>query len=311
MAFYRLEEALAKLAEGSDMPEVSRSTYWTREMGTFSVSPTGEIRGSTVLGNLSRRRDPLRLMAHWVLQAPFRYLGRSYGDVASCDQLGRRIAHRQGRQYTGDMQRQTLTLTTIRKVLAQHQPQVLCVIGDGLGVLSSLFLMSFPAGKVISVNLNKALLLDLAAIAKAVPDAGCALVTGAEDMATALNDPCVRSIALQADNAELLSGVPIDVSANVHSMQEMDIDVVTKYFSFLRRCPSSRTLFYCCNKLEKRFHDGTVTRFDAYPWIPADHVLIDEPCPWDTMVYDTRPPFWRRTKSVTWHRLVWLGKEGT
>ena len=90
---------------------------------------------------------------------------------------------------------------------------------------------------------------------------------------------------------------------------ELTTPPVTKmYFDVLRQCPRVETAFYCCNRVEKKFHDGTITRFFEYPWHPDDEILIDALSPWDKYGYRARPPFYYRNNRVH-HRLAYLKKQ--
>lgn len=308
-------DALAFLASRTEAPEKSRSAYWEGEARTFSITADGRVKSPTVLGNISTKTGPLHTAAHWVLQWPFRRMGRHCQTYKECEQLGRMIAGRQGRQFTHDMIRQVLSLALIRRYVNLDRPtDCNLVIGDGLGVLSSLFLLATPHRRTILVNISKPLLLDLLYADKAVPDLKFALVAAPDQMEKALSLPDIRLIAVQADNASVIAEAPIGVAANVVSMQEMTPPVIAEYFRILRVNKAEETAFYCCNKLLKRFSDGAEARFYEYPWRPSDRILHDAVCPWSQWLYSKKPPFWsyRRGKHrVIWHRLAFMTKEPT
>ena len=176
----------------------------------------------------------------------------------------------------------------------------IAVIGDGFANMASLILANLPHSRVILVNLTKTLLVDLAFTFKAFPEAGIALVQDADDMAEAMQRTDIRVIAVGADNARLLAGVPISLAVNIMSMMEMDPPVTKMYFDTLRQCPRKSTVFYCCNRVEKRLPDGTITRFSGYPWDPDDEILVDEPSPWDrTAIEGNHPSIIRTTRCIT------------
>jgi hypothetical protein len=89
---------------------------------------------------------------------------------------------------------------------------------------------------------------------------------------------------------------------------EMDAPVTKMYSDTLRQCPRASTAFYCCNRVEKRLPDGTITRFLEYPWHPDDEILLDQLSPWDRFGYRGRPPFYYKNNPVH-HRLVRLKKQ--
>jgi len=303
------QEALNLLADLSDQPEHNRSSYWDRELGSINLKSDGTMQGFSPQGNVSRKTGVVHTLAHWLLQAPFRYLGRRYQHFPDCYRLGRAIARAQGRQFTDDMVRQTLALALIRDHMSLAETEgVNVVIGDGYGVMTSLLRRTFPHKPVIVVNLRTPLLADLLFAKKVMNDISLALPRNCQEMAEAIADPQAGIIGLMADDAQLLSGVPVALAVNIHSMQEMAVSVVADYFRFLRAGLGSKTAFYCCNRAHKELYEGEVLRFEGYPWQKGDTVLVDEICPWDRLEYGPRPPFWYRVPEKTHHRLAYLEK---
>ena len=234
--------------------------------------------------------------------------------VWQLEKVGRKIAKLQGRLFTHDMLRQVLTLALIHKHAHEFEnPGSVLNIGDGYGFMSSLFLSAYPDRKVICVNLTKSLLVDAIFVLRGVPGVNLALVTNQEDLKKAIADSAITLVLVQADNVEILANTPISLATNLVSMQEMEMPVVNSYFEILRQNPASQTLFYCCNKLMKELPDGTVVRFEDYPWLPEDKMLCDAICPWSQWYYSRKPPFWHyRTgeNRVIWQRLSILAKIG-
>ena len=179
------------------------------------------------------------------------------------------------------------------------------VIGDGYGTVATLLMAAAPDQRIFLVNLTKALFLDLLHMERAFPEKTFALVSDADEMTRALEDDSIRIVAVRADDAELLREAPIGLAVNIVSMQEMEPDIVHRYFEILRRNPAPRTAFYCCNRRAK------VSNFYDYPWEPADTVLADGVCEWAQWYYTPKPPFWYRRaegpKEIL-HRLAWLDK---
>ena len=85
----------------------------------------------------------------------------------------------------------------------------------------------------------------------------------------------------------------------------MNPDVIARYFGVLRSIPR-RVMFYCCNRVEKVLPDGTVVRFQDYPWSAQDAVQDDGLCPWTQQYYSWRAPFVHRFDGQVRHRLVAL-----
>ncbi len=304
------DQALDALASLVEEPENSRSSYWDLQLEKFQISQDHALIGSTVLGNVSGKRDPLRKAALWVLQTPLRIMGRKYRHFKELAALGRVIADKQERLYTEDILRQVLSLAAIRDHPTwENDRDLSVVIGDGLGVMATLVLMSRPGGKVILVNLTKPLIADLVFLRKVLPDRQIAWAASPLDMDQALGDNAIDVIAVRADDAGLLRQAPVGLAINITSMQEMNSDVTEEYFDILRNCKGARTSFYCCNKLSKTMPDGTETRFRDYPWRQGDEIMVDEACKWFNVVSNTSPPFWIIKKFVTWHRFSVLEKD--
>ena len=306
------QEALEALEAAATEDETSRSAYWDRACEGFSVKADGEITGTSVLGSISRKARPMHRLAHRVLQWPFRLMGHGFPAYADSETLGRLVARRQNRQFTHDMIRQVLSLALVRRyVNLDLDSECNLVIGDGYGVLTSLFLLATPHRRTILVNLTKPLLLDMVSIRQSVPDARFVLVDDAAQMQAALRQPDIRLIAVRADNAPCIAEAPVGVAMNVVSMQEMPPPAIAEYFQILRRNKAAKTAFYCCNKLYKRLSDGTELLFSDYPWHPGDDILHDSVCPWSQWYYDKAPPFWHHRsgeRRVIWHRLALLQK---
>lgn len=302
-------DALAYLESASDDAEAGRSPYWQQQVEGFSVNTDGVVTGSTPLGSVSRKTTPLHTMAHWMLQYPYRRMGRGFTTFGDCQRLGRVIAGRQGRQFTHDMIRQALALALIRQHVDLSDPdECNLVIGDGYGVMASLLMLGVPHRRCIAVNLTKPLLLDLAYIKRAVPGTRFALVADEVELRDALATDGLGLIAVQADNSSILAQAPLGLAVNVVSMQEMGAHTIAGYFRALRANKARETAFYCCNKLRKKTGDGI--GFNDYPWLSGDKILVDATCPWSMLNYTKSPPFWHRKSHLTpiHHRLAILAK---
>ncbi|MEQ8195489.1 MAG: hypothetical protein RIB59_13470, partial [Rhodospirillales bacterium] len=132
------------------------------------------------------------------------------------------------------------------------------------------------------------------------------LATNAKEIAQLKSNPSIRLIAVQADHADLIAGLPMSLAINIASMQEMDFPIIEKYFSIMRQSTSAKIMFYCCNREEKELPDGAVIRFDDYPWASQDIILLDKPCPWHSFYYQFKPPFYRSYIGPIRHRLACL-----
>ena len=118
-------------------------------------------------------------------------------------------------------------------------------------------------------------------------------------------DPLVSLNFCEAEQYELLCGLPVDLFINIASMQEMDPVIVHSYFDYMRKSSSKKVYFYCCNREKKVLPDGTVSEFSAYPWGDA-RILLDELCPWYQRYPTSLPPFWKAFDGPTHHRMAQL-----
>jgi len=270
----------------------------------------GEFQGLRGFGGHDPSPGWFRRSAHRLLQRPFRRLGGPLARFDDADRAAAQIVRLQDRTYDLDALRQALTAALLlEKVPERLSPgATVAVIGDGFGMLGALLLTLAPGVRIVSVNLSRTLLVDLVFLARALPGLKFALATDAASLAMLLSDHNVRLIALRAEDAQLLAACPLDLAANVVSMQEMDPPVIAGYFKALRQGAGPPVAFYCCNRLEKMLPDGTVVRFQDYPWAGRDEILVDEPCPWSQFLYRGRLPVYGRDGGPIWHRLALLEK---
>jgi len=306
------DDAVSHLLNNLVDSDEAKSSYWQRELEDIAVDMEGGTSAGLPIGNISTKVGAFYDLAHWVLQFPWRWIGKSYPAFRLCQRFGREIANRQQRQFTNDMIRQVLTASLLKPYVEKSPDDVaFLVIGDGYGVLSSLLKMISPKNKVIMVNLAAPLLLDLVYFKHAHPTVNIALVTDSKSMELALKDDQIGGIGIHADQSFLLSESNVGVAANVSSMQEMNPSAINTYFKHLRGNQNPSTMFYCCNRIEKILSDNTAVRFFEYPWMDADDLIVDEECAWDNLTYSASPPFWKITPTEirSHHRLAVLAKE--
>ena len=116
-------------------------------------------------------------------------------------------------------------------------------------------------------------------------------------------------IAIEVRDHDLLKNCPVDYAINIVSMQEMNSSVISEYFNHLRTIACSKEiLFYCCNREKKILPDGTMARFEDYPWLAEDQIFYDELCPWHKFYYSKRPPFYHPYIPVR-HKLVGMASK--
>lgn len=157
------------------------------------------------------------------------------------------------------------------------------VIGDGIGMLSSVFKAAFPNSTIILVDIGKSLMYQAYYIQRAYPDC-------VHEMADSVTDPNqVDFMYCPAEDLNDLKNLRLDAAANVHSMQEMNSKTIENYFSFMRAHFNEGGIFYCCNRVHKELVGGEVLNFYEYPWSDQDRFLVDEPCGWSRF-YISRTP---------------------
>lgn len=302
-------EALNSLEAAANQAESTRSSFWEEELKGFSFTSKGEMTGLICVGSVSKKTNFLNRAAHWLLQAPYRFLSRKSRNISECTRLAHLVAQRQERAFTLDMLRQTLSLAAIMDNMDLDKSSgVNLVIGDGYGVMTSLLKLSDPKTLTIAVNLTTPLLIDLVYARKAIPDLRIALPTSVDAMRDALQQKNIDVIAIRADDAKLIAEAPIGLAINIHSMQEMTNEVINSYFDLLRSNRSEKTAFYCCNRLYKKLYDGEEIKFTDFPWHSDDQILLDEICQWDKFEYQAKLPFWFSNPNLKQHRLAILNK---
>lgn len=296
------EAAVAELAKLAREKDRGSSSFWDLYHQGFDYKD-GTFKGLQGFGGSMPPGTALHRLGHWLLQTPYRRHGAGFERFDECVRIAKGIAARQSREFDVDILRHALTASLLLSRLPKEAfSGLIAVIGDGFGTLSSILLEAVPGSRIVAVNLTKTLLVDAVYIRKAAPAVGQALITAAGDR------PDARVQLVRADDSALLSSLPVSLAVNVASMQEMDPPVVAAYFALLRATPSAKTWFYCCNREEKILPDGTLVRFDAFPWRPADRIMLDELCPWHQTYYRKLPPFYHPYDGPVRHRLVELDK---
>ena len=214
----------------------------------------------------------------------------------------REMVKAQKRHFDFDVMKHVFVFEIFRKLINPKSLNV-CIIGDGLGnfVVTALQLQT-EFNKIVSINLPEVLLADLSMIEDfGFSESQVRVVGNSAELQSAMCDPEIRLLLVSAQYLELLNDVRIDIFVNIASMQEMNLGVIDKYFSIVK---SAKAYFYCLNRAEKKLPDGTVTRFEDYPWGEnASYLLRPEACPFYEYALKFSPPF--RTKfPLMMHALV-------
>ena len=168
-------------------------------------------------------------------------------------------------------------------------------------MLGCLIKKIYPNTKIIYINLGRTLLFDFYYSRKCFPQLNHRLIRSNQD-------------CLLADfnyiEAEYLDQVIFasDIFINISSMQEMDYEVISKYFDAFHN-QDIGSYFYCCNRVSKTLPDGAEINFSEYGWVAnSDQTLIDELCPWHQNFPVNWPPFYKKFDGPHQHRLVRLIK---
>ncbi|HIF58120.1 MAG TPA: putative sugar O-methyltransferase [Rhodospirillales bacterium] len=235
--------AIDYLVTEIDKADVGSSSFWDELHLSFQFTSKGP-KGLIGLGGHSNTRGAILRIADKFLQYRFREMGGC--NFSAIDVLAAEMVLKQNRSYDVDVLRQVLTISFLKSTV----PQVLssestgCVIGDGFASMTSLLLKSQSAARVVLINLNKALLVDLWYLRLWMGDeifaSSVDLVTNKDELACALAKTNIggQVIAIQAMNHELLRDCPINFVVNIASMGEMNPDVITAYFEDLRAIKS-------------------------------------------------------------------------
>ncbi len=167
-------------------------------------------------------------------------------------------------------------LTPYLRRLALANPTskpVVCLIGDGWGLLSALIKKSFPEVRIVIVDLGKVLSFSCMFLQDRFP---LGTFTVLDESATKLPESDFTFIPAEKIRNLFSITDSLDFAINVASMQEMDHHWIEFYFQWLRRGLKSGALFYCCNRESKTLPDGSMAVFSQYPWKSADRILLDE-----------------------------------
>ena len=199
-----------------------------------------------------------------------------------------------------------IALSAFNFICSKVKPksQIICVIGDGASNFVSLCL-SAPKQfkKIISINLPEVHLVEIEMILlSGVDESDLTLVDSKAGVSEFFGSDSKVAI-VSAEDVNCLLGTKIDVFVNMSSMQEMTKEAISEYFDLIS---GNGSLFYCCNRKEKKLPDGTIIRFDEYPWGSAKF-LIKEVCPWVRKTMNLTRPF-IRGQEVHLHALAKYAK---
>lgn len=283
------------------------SSYWEKQAPFSSVKKEGD--GFIVNGNGFGhfvRPGSLKHVKHFIKSVSSRQLLSRFGVSEEIKAAGHEISRKQKRLLILDEVKQIIICDILKKHDILKQSKAITVIGDGYGFMSCLLRLAAPHAKIIDVNLGKILFFDMLYASKVFPDTKMFLLQDKDDYEKALEQNPM--IFVEAENYEMLLGNNADLFINIASMQEMNMDVIKKYFDIIRSSTGKR-YFYSCNRVEKVLPDGSIIRFDEFPWdLNKDEIIIDELCPFYQQYPISVPPFWLPLEGPVKHRLAKLNQ---
>ncbi len=293
---------LSKKIYESDPAE---SSHWRKYHENFNYN-RGQLTGLQGFGGYQPPYKGIKKILHKFFQKRYRLLGLKFHKFKYIDSKAKQITNKQERAYDLDVLRQTLTasmLSYYSDVLGK-QKKVL-IIGDGFGSLSSILLASNLANQIILVNLTKTLLVDLIYLKKWMGkiqfENSVVLTNSHDNLEQILSSKSI--IAIEAINHKIIRKLKVDTVINIASMQEMNPNMVDSYFKDLSYLSQKKLYFYCCNREEKVLPDGTISKFEDYPWNVRDKIVLDELCPWHQTYYTLLPPIYRNYDGPHRHQL--------
>ena len=176
---------------------------------------------------------------------------------------------------------------------------IICIIGDGYGYLGQLLKFLKLDLKIIYVNLGTNLLIDSYYYSTVFKNEKPLLIN--ETNIDKVNNSSI--ILVEAENANLLNNINIDLFINIASMQEMNMSIIKDYFKIIRN-NKKKPFFYCCNRIEKNLRDGSIIKFNDYPWSNLDKVIFEEDCEWYSSYPSLMPFYWKHFNGKLKHKLV-------
>lgn len=277
------------------------SSLWRKQVAGIRFE-NGELTSLTGFGSWEPRHSRLKGVVHRLLQERYRRHGCGLPQFAQDERAGAEIAAAQKRNYNLDILRQVITLAFLRQHIparrlhGRHRRRLWHLFQPGAQArtASARRCDQSAAGVAGGPGVSAPLLPRRA---RRVGRGPIAVRHGRSQPA------CHRAVRAPLRSAR---AVPMGLAVNMVSMQEIDPPVIARYFEAMRHSARPGPAFYCCSREEKTLPNGTVTRFQDYPWQPEDRILVDELCAWNQDYHSTRPPFYRPYDGPIRHRLLRL-----
>ena len=239
--------------------------------------------------------------------------GLPYSGISADVKRSKQLVRSMGLYFSQDAFRQACTRFFLKNEIDKLKLPIrnILIIGDGFGVLAALMHQQYPEANIFLIDLGVTLFFQSYYLSKKFPDKQHTLLEQ-----TMQTSPSTGFFYCPAEWLDNFPAIEIDIAINIASMQEMNPDMISRYFNLLRKRKTK--LFYCCNRLEKILPDGTPARIFEFPWKKEDVFIVDEVCPWhkffvgriggtNVRFLNFIPiPFLRKYDGVHWHRLAHL-----
>ena len=262
-----------------------RASHWEHLKDKFSIEKdengnVAKMSGYGGFGNMLYKSHFLKyvfeflLYCYWFIRLPYKK------QIVYFYNKAKLISKQMEIFFVFENFRQVLTLSVIDSYLSKkikNKPYNFLMIGDGYGFLSALAKKCFPDSRFFLVDLGETLAFQYFYIQKSFPGSKHIGIFGLET-----NEDLSEYdfIYCPTEYLETLSGLNFDICINTCSMQEMNIQSIERYFTFMRHNVSTENLFYCANREYKELRGGEVSEFDKYPWDKNDHFIFKDYCPW-------------------------------
>ena len=309
-------ESLLEIADQDPLPVAHTSSHWQHHGGETIVQRQGDqllLRSSgftahSKTGLLGKLLYGLERLSYTTVTNRL----RSYPSVWH-------EAKKLARDLRVDLTRHEWSNAVVLAFIVDHlndfnlSPKTFALIGDGEGFFGALLYRYFRQSKIriYSIDLPRILVFQACTYEKSDPRITLAVLpSNSQSGATEVT-------FVHPNHIEQIPG-EIDCAVNVVSMQEMNSFSIESYFTFLRQRSTSRSRFYCVNRLRKEMPKGEISDFFEYPWRTDDQVFIDGSCPYFTHFFEwhtypegprflgIRVPLLNYFSGPSWHRLVRL-----
>ena len=298
-----MSNIIDKVAKTIEDKEHTQSSHWKKYHSNFQYS-NGSFSG---LEGFGTHNPPLKGFKKIIYNTLLkRYTRHHYNRqfLKNIKSNALSIVNTQRRAFDLDVLRHCLTIDFLNHHKILGKDKTVVVIGDGWGIMSTLLLKMKLVKRLILINLNKTLLVDLIYLKTILPEIieNSVLLEKKEDISKLGGE---KLIAIRADNYELIKNLSKDVVINIASFQEINIDVVNNYLNYIES-NDKEVILYHCNRISKELPDGQISSINGYIFKKKMKYIIDEECPWHIDFISKKPPFVFKYDGKTQHQLIKL-----